>query len=371
MKPSDIIDLFNNGDWEKISKFFNNDIMTFLKFSISKGFSNRLDISNISWREFEENENLFDFLTENGFLDNVDYYSLDDDLKNYYLYWWLNEDPNECLKYICNQLLTDVEIRGENGEYWLRLGDREELSIFFDNRGRDATAYDLAKGILEEDDRWFERFWDTTDDVYRDVIDELDDSNLQVLASRILKEIGNQDLNIEDYGSDFFHELMREQGREDFFQITDDVIYDLIKDEEAMEELLNGDLDELKGELYSIHGNAYNSAYENECYDLVYDGLDEFFSTKITEEMTKSGDKTKYTPYIRIRDFYDNVMSFVYENRGRSYSDGLLEYNGSYTEMMRLLFDDGVYERIDFRIPDYPDWDIVNKNINEFFSDYI
>ena len=60
MKPSDIIELFNDGEWEKISKFFNNDIMTFLKFSVSKGFSNRLDISSISWREFEENENVFD-----------------------------------------------------------------------------------------------------------------------------------------------------------------------------------------------------------------------------------------------------------------------------------------------------------------------
>lgn len=370
MKPSDIIDLFNSGEWEKISKLFNNNIMTFLKFSMSKGFSNRLDISNISWRDFEENENLFGFLAENGFLDNVDYDSLDDDLKNYYLEWWLNESPDECLKYISNQILTDVEIRGE-GEYWLRLRDREELVIFFDDTGRDVTARDLAKGIFEEDDRWWDRFWDTTDNVYRDVIDELDDNNLQVLASRILKEIGNQDLNIEDYGSDFFHELMREQGREDFFQITSDVIYDLIKDEEAMEELLNGDLDELKGELYNIHSNAYNNAYESECYNLVYDGLDEFFSSKITEEITKSGDKTNYTSYIRIRDFYDNVKSFVYENKGRGYGDGLLEYHGSYTEIMRLLFDDNEYDQIDFRIPQYPDWELVTNNINEYFSDYI
>ena len=370
MKPSDIIELFNDGEWEKISKFFNNNIMTFLKFSISKGFSNRLDISNISWREFEENENLFDFLAENGFLDNVDYDSLDDDLKNYYLYWWLNENPDECLQYISGGILSDVEIRGE-GEYWLRLRDRDELVVFFDDTGRDVTARDLAKGIFEEEDRWYDRFWDTTDNVYRDVIDELDDSNLRVLASRILKEIGNQDLNIEDYGSDFFHELMKQQGREDFFQITDDVIYDLIKNREAMEELLDGDLDELRGELYSIHDNAYNSAYESECYSLVYDGLDKFFSSKITEEMTKSGDKTKYTPYIRISDFYNNVKSFVYENRGRGYSDGLLEYHGSYTEMMRSLFDDNEYEQIDFRIPGYPDWDRTRKNINELFYDYI
>jgi hypothetical protein len=145
----------------------------------------------------------------------------------------------------------------------------------------------------------------------------------------------------------------------------------LIDDREAMNELLDGDLDELKSELRSIHNNAYNSAYENECYSLVFNGLDEYFSSKIIEETKQVGEKTRYIPYIKIRFFKNDVMAFVNENKGGGYNDSNLEYWGSYTGMMDSLFDTGIYEEIDFRIPEYADWDLIKKNINEFFGDYI
>ncbi len=98
------------------------------------------------------------------------------------------------------------------------------------------------------------------------------------------------------------------------------------------------------------------------------DGLEEFFSSKITEEETKVRDKTRYIPYIRIRNFSDNVGGFLKLNY--NYTDNL-EYLGSYTEMMRSLFNDGTYEKITFRIPDYPDYELVQNQINEIFTHYI
>jgi hypothetical protein len=32
---------------------------------------------------------------------------------------------------------------------------------------------------------------------------------------------------------------------------------------------------------------------------------------------------------------------------------------------------DGVYDHLGFRIPDYADWDLTKKYINEMFPDYI
>jgi len=369
MKPSDIIELFNDGEWEKISKLFNNSILTFLNFSLKKGFSNRLDIAQIPWREFEDDDNLFGFLANNGFLDDINYDNLNDDLKNYYLDWWLETNPELALQYVVKQLLDDVEIR-EDG-YWLRLRDREELSIFFKTYSRDTSPYDLAKSLFSENDDWFDRWGNTTDNVYRDVIEDLDDSNTQILAKYIMTHIGNQDLQIEDYSSEFFHEIHEEQGGGDFFKIRDEDVYYLIKDEEAMMELLNGDLEDLKSELYSVHNNAYNNAFQSECYDLVYDGLGDFFSSRIVDEEQQRGENKKWVPYIKIKNLYNDVLTFVNDNKGCSYSDCLLEYHSSYTEMMRNLFDADSYEEISFRIPEYPDWDLTTKYINEFFSEYI
>jgi hypothetical protein len=64
-------------------------------------------------------------------------------------------------------------------------------------------------------------------------------------------------------------------------------------------------------------------------------------------------------------------MEFIDLNKGYSYSDSVLEYFGDYSTMMKGLIDDDNMDGIDFRIPDYADWDLTKKYINEFFTDYI
>jgi hypothetical protein len=198
----------------------------------------------------------------------------------------------------------------------------------------------------------------------------LNDENKNRLSHYIVKEIGNQELSLDDYGSELFNEFSEEQGTEGFFTITSENVMELISNEEAMEELLDGDLINLKSELDSVHNSTYNNAYESECYNLVYDGLNEFFESKIVEEPVGS-DNAKYRNYIRIRDFGNKVQSFVSDRQGYAYNDSLLEYFGSYTGMMGILFEEGTYEKIEFRIPEYADWDDIRKNINDYFGDYI
>jgi len=363
------LEWFHDGresEYNNILKVFKKT-RNFLKIIVNRKLQNQVDITYIPNKEFENDPELFDFLAENGFLDDVDYNNLEEDLKNYYLQWMMNKDTNSALKFICDNILTDVEIRGDG--YWLRLRDRDELAVFFDDTGRNGTAQDIAKHVFSED--MWEPYWDTTSDVYRDVIEDIDDNNKKHLGSYILREIGNQDLNVEDYSADFFHELAEVQARDGFFQITQDDVMNLIEDSEAMNELLDGDLDELKSQLDSLHSSAYNSAYEEECYDLVYKGLDKYFSSKIMEETKQVGEKTKYIPYIKISDFKGDIMAFINENKGNGYSYSNLDYEGSYTGMMGQLFNDDVYDEIDFRTPDYADWDRIRKNIDDMFQDYV
>jgi len=363
------LEWFHDGresEYDNILKVFGTT-RRFLQATIKYGEKDQIDVSYIPESEFRNDPELFDFIMENGFLDDSNYNDLEDILKNYYLEYWIEKDPNEALKYICDELLTDVEMRSDG--FWLYLRDREELAVFFDNRGRDGTARNVAEHVLT-DEMW-DPYWDTTSDVYRDVIEDLDDNNQKHLGDYILKHIGNQDLNVGDYSADFFQELADIQARDGIFQITQDNVGSLIGDEDAMNELLDGDLDELKSELYSLHNNAYNRAYEGECYDLVYKGLEEYFSSRIMEESKQVGEKTKYVSYIKIRDFKANVMAFIYENKGGGYNDSTLDYWGSYTSMMGELFNLGIYDEIDFRIPDYADWDYVRRNIDDMLGDYI
>ena len=368
MNLSKAIESFNSGHFENDLKSIFNNVSTFLSLVIKKGRQREIDVENLSYYDFDSEPKLFDLLYENDLMNPLDYNNLPDEIKNLFLLRWISDDSGSAFKYICDHILTEVGYG--NVDFWLLLRNREELTIFFDNSGRDVTARDVAKSSLSEEGLDYDRYWDTVEDVYSDVIGELNEFNLGYLENYILKNIGDVDLNVEDYSSDFFDELSNEQNREGFFRITSENVKSLIKDSEAMNELLDGDLDDLKSELYSIHSNAYNSAYESEIDKLVYDGLTEFFSSKIIDEEIKIGDKTKWYSYIKISDFQGNVEKFLNENKHGSYYN-ILDYYGGYTEMMRSLFNDDVYDGIDFRVPDYPDYQLVDKYINEYFGDFI
>lgn len=363
------LEWFHDGredEYEKILKVFGTTrrfLQTALKYKVDLY---NIDIAYIPTSEFEKDDGLFEFLADNGFLDDVEYDNLDDTLKNYYLIYLIDKNPNDGLKFICDYVFSDVQIRDTG--YWLRLSDREELAEFFDSGGRDYSPSDIAKKVFAEDGTIYEYYWDTTSDVYSDVIEELNEKNIRTLAEYILENIGNRDLSTDDFGSDFFIELEETDGRGGLFQITSDNVFQLIKDEEAMNELLDTDLDELKSNLYNLHSNAYNGTYGDMIWNQVMNGLDEYFSSPIDEVRTQVGERTRYTFYIKIRDFYSNVMTFLNEYKG--YSD-TLDYYGGYTEMMKQLFHDGTYDAIDITVYDYPDHREVDKQINDLFGDYI
>jgi hypothetical protein len=371
-KIFELVNVFNDGNFESEIKPYFNDIMTFFKFINKYGLLYELDINNIPYNDIS-NE-VFDYLEDNGILSNFDYDSIPEAFKNNYLIHGLEHNYEDTIKYITSELLTDVQIRPDG--FYLYLGnDRDELASFFCSSRRDVSAEDVAKQVFSEDglgnDWHFDAYTKSSD-----VIDDLDEKNTIHLKDVIFKEIGNVELSLEDYDSDFFSSLSEEQETEGYFKIQDEDLNELIKDSDAINELCEKDLSELGQELQSVYWNAYNSAYENEIYELVYDGLDEYFEGKIDEvpkEITKSDGKkeTRYFNYIKIRDFVGNISLFLKNNEGQTYSDSFLEYFGSYSSLMKQLIYDQDYECIDFRTPDYPDWGITQKYINEMFRDYI
>jgi hypothetical protein len=147
----------------------------------------------------------------------------------------------------------------------------------------------------------------------------------------------------------------------------------LIKDEGAMKEMLKGDLSDLKSELYSVHNNAYNSAYETEISNDVWSELSTYFVTGSWETETKErydGQKI-YNEYIKIEDFHQVVSDFLSENKGYTYNESFMEYYGEYTGVIISLMNSGEYEWLRFTIPDYADWGMTKKYINDYFPDYI
>lgn len=365
-KAQDLSNSFNNGEFDEDIEPYFNDLITFFKFMKKYGLLDELDLGQVGYRDWDDE--IINYLDENGVLSNLSYDDAPPELKNILLLRKLDENYEDTILFIINNLLTDVEIR--NGGFYLFLKDREELANFYCgpyNR-REGVSH-VAKQVFSENGLDYD-YYDSSTKPY-ETVTELDDTNLTKLKDIIYKEVGNAELSLDDYNSDFFESLSEEQGTSGYFRIRPEDLNDLLKDVDATNELFNNDLEDIGQELKSLYYSAENSAYESEIYDAIYGGLDELFEGKIDEVPIESNGKTRYFLYIKIRDFVKEIRNFLEDNRGKTYSDSFLEYYGTYSEFLVGLINGDIIECIDVRIPDYPDYSMTQKNINEFFNDYI
>ena len=77
--------------------------------------------------------------------------------------------------------------------------------------------------------------------------------------------------------------------------------------------------------------------------------------------------KIKFNP----GEVVNSIGKYVADTGNWGYYANNLDYVTTWLNMMNTFMDNGDESWLDFRIPDYPDSRLVDKYINEFFSDYI
>ena len=323
---------------------------------------------------FESMENILKFFHKKDLLQYIDPFDTDvEDYQLEILNYLLNVvNDNKTLEY-CVAQLSDVI--SEDGVYYIRVRDREDFAELFYGGGRDTSAREVAKAVLGEDNDMFERWGDTTDDIYIDVVEELNPENIQILKKHILDVLTNWKIEVNDNTPDFFHD---EVGIDGNFYVTPANVGEIISNEELFMYLINNDyLENLESDLSSIHSNAYNSAYETEVYNDVNSELGTFFDMKSAkwEAVPLYKDATKLTEFYYVKfnpgEVVNSIRKYVEEKNNWGYSNNNLNYVSTWLNMMNTFMDNGDESWLDFRIPDYPDSRLVDKYINEFFPDYI
>jgi len=329
----DIVEKFNNNDLD-VQKYF-NDYETFFSILKKRGLMGEIDPKNASDSSIWQNE---------------------------YLLWLYENDKENYYKWVPS-LLTDVII--ENGKAYLEISDRGDLSNLFCDGHRYDLSRDTIENILSGDGDFYEPYRDTTDNVYRDVIEELTPENDRRLQEYVVDMLKGQQISSETSELEL---IASEQGHPEYVEVNMENVKRIIDDEETMEELLDDQLSDLKGELYSIHSSAYNSAYESSVYDSIWSELETYFEGH-GEWISKPHPYKKNTQIqyfkIPIRDFDLQVNEYLINNKGYGNS-GTLEYHGGFIEIMKEDRD-----CLSVQPPDYPDHREVDKNINSYFQDYL
>jgi len=324
MNLTQLIEFFEEGEYDEIRSFvqsvFNDDYESFYDFLKSK---TKID----------------DKLVDEFFIEEI---------PNQHLKIMYERNPQTTMNYIVDNFLGDVQKIGE--EYFMTIG-REDLSNFFDDRGRNGTARDVAKRVLgDESGEWY---YDTYIKL-ENIISELNKTNFEKLKTRFLEKNEGKNFNEETITK----ELVDEMDSNDI--------------SEAIKEL---DVD-LSSELQNLYSSAENYAYEGELYDLVYRELQEFFGYEDFGKWENQSYKRIDGEVINKEVFRVNVTKLLdrvipeYLNMHLTEPDNQLEYQGNLEYVLNDLFDEGE-DRLDFRIPEYPDYSRTRENINDLFADYI
>jgi hypothetical protein len=312
---------------------------------------------------FGDYDTFFSMLKSRNLLDGLDPIKGNDNenWQNEFLLFLLQEKEYKRFDYWIAKILDDVEF-DESGQAYLVRGSRGDLADLFCSDRRNDLDRETIRKILEGDDV-YEPYWETTDDVYRDVIEELNKENLEKLKEYIVKTLKGNQLSPETEEMEL---IAAEQGHNDYWEISEDNVSRILDDKESMESLMEDELSDMKSELYSIHNNSYNNAYEEEVYEKIWKELSEYFSGSgnfTTKQHPWKKDTQIEVFKVPISDIHGDLEDVLLDSRG--YGSATLEYWGSFLGAI------GEYKGcLSVYPPEYPDPSKVDKNINLYFSDY-
>lgn len=325
-------------------------------------------------------ENYLFILSKRGLLQKINpFNSVYSDYQNTLFWSFKQNDPSFIWK-IVDQYFSDVIKVGD--KYYVDIDSGAELAQFY-REDRDLSE-DTIANILDGEQDW-DPFYEVTDDVYRDCYDELKPEKQLVVKQKIKEElISMGTIDITYQTPELFSEISKEQGSEDTLQLNEETISRILEDDESVEYLINEEMDDIRGELYSLYSNCYSSAWYDEAYDDVWRPLIGFvvddnkpedyqYKKQVWNKEGKREEKTVWgRRYEATKCIYETVNDWLnYFKDSTGYNAETIEYYGSYLGVLKHLCDDGDRDYLRTpSLPDYADSRLVDRCINDSFGDY-
>lgn len=333
MKLSTILNYIEDGDYQSLDRF------------VDTYFNGNYEV-------------LFNLLNKQNLLEKYSEF-FEEEMFTKWANYMYGEDPQYIIDFIVKTYFGDV-IQGSDG-YWMNI-DKEDLSnLFATGRWSNDGARGVAKIILSDDIFDFFNFVDINN-LYDEVISNLDKNNILKLKESVFNEVEGKEVEID--------------GETDI--VTRDQIMEM--DENDLSDFIKENAPEVNSNLASLYNSSYESAYYDEVYDLVYRELKYFFGTenlfkdytvtrKVLDKQTKTIKEIEVPAYqVNVTKILPTVIKNVLEWDGYD-SDNDFEYYGNFEGLLNRWANEA--NPIDFHVPEYADWNKVNENLNDMFNDYI
>ena len=132
----------------------------------------------------------------------------------------------------------------------------------------------MIERIIDGEGYYFD-FYDTTDDVYRDVVDDLNEKNLDVLANSIYENLEEVDIEVDE-------ELTNLTDQDTIRLTLEQIKNTVLKDDDTFNYVMKNYASDLFNNLESIHRNAYEQAYIDGVYEDIWSEFSDIFEGKPT-----------------------------------------------------------------------------------------
>jgi len=340
--------------------------------SVQKGY--------ISWDNIDDFFGGFEVLLKKLSDENLLHYMnpfdpMWEDEQNMVFYTFYENDSSFIWK-IVDQYLSDV--LKENGKYYMK-ADPDDLSDFFSFTWRSDIGRDGIDSIISGEYDY--DVFDITENEYRDVYEELDSKNKQLVNEVIKKDLLEvKKLNVTHKTPSLFDEIASEQNHEDYIELTSEIIDRLLSDENCVEYIIMEESDELKQNLYSLYSRCYQDELHHSWYQSVMGELEGYvidnykrseytYERKVYDKDGNASMKKMYgDKYEATNCIYDVVTEWLNENKDNNIT---IQYFGTYRGLLNHLIDQGVRDKLSApRLDDYADHRKVTKCVNENIRDY-
>ena len=313
-------------------------------------------------------EPIIGLLDKKGLLDQIDLTSNDNEEYHNHGYYYIAKNHPEKFLSMMVEFFDEISVE-DDGRTFLTIADRSDLSELFCDSIRNGLSQSTVANILDGENDWG-RFDVSSENLYRDVIEDLTPENETILYQRVLKDFLNESEKIYPE-TELLQSIAEEQGHNDFVELTQENIPKIFSDEDSALSVL-GILEDLRSELHSLYESAYNDAYESELYENSFNSLSDFFVGRgdwVSKQSPKDPTKTQYDFRIEVNDFFGLMKRYFDELRGEG--THTIENYGYFMSVLQNGIDMNVFECVKVFAPDYADWTKMKESFNDLFSDYI
>jgi hypothetical protein len=286
------------------------------------------------------------------------------DLNNdFYLYLINNGYENKAMTEIIRSMGS---VSHDGKDYFYEVISLDEMAEWFSTRGRDYSPETIASGVLSDNWEPFYLYKSDTD-LMREVYDDLNKENQTLLRNIVVEKYSKDLIGVP---SENVTDLIKKIGTEDEngdydFYINNENVLDLFSEDETMNFLFKYYFEDLSDKLFELYSNSYNEAYINEYYYKVWGELKgEFIDIDAEPIEFKYGNR--FWTKLKITNVLPRLIEQYLNNERCDDIDSL----GDYMYLIREGIGCGVFDKLTFRIDDYPDSRELKRVLNENFREY-